>query len=181
MKDTKSKKILEVGCGLKPFKEEKGKVIHLDKIKLPHVEIVHDLDKFPYSFKDNEFDMIIASHVLEHVEDLVAVMKEFHRILKKDGILKITVPYFASPTGFMDPTHKHFFTLKTFDYWDKRTFLGKKFNYEVNNVEFKIIKKELHFGKIKITIKNSKVWSIYENVFSKIIPASEIYFELKKL
>ena len=178
------KKILEIGCGLKPFLEKGAKIIHLDKVKLPHVEVVHDLNKFPYPFNDNEFDEIIAFHILEHLDDLVEVMKELWRILKPNGILKIRVPHFSSAYAYFDPTHKHFFTLKTFDYWDSKKQLGKDFGHEVKNVKFKIVKKKIFFDyriiRTSFLAGNSTFWHIFELLISRFFPATEIYFELKK-
>ncbi|MCD6381657.1 MAG: methyltransferase domain-containing protein, partial [Candidatus Aenigmarchaeota archaeon] len=132
------KKILELGSGKKPYLGKKDeKVIHLDIVKLPHVEIVHDLNKFPWPFKDNEFDEIRADNVIEHLDDLVKVMEEIWRILKPKGIVKVWVPYFAHPNAFTDITHKHFFTLHSFDYFDQRTEIGKKYSHEVVKINFK--------------------------------------------
>ena len=38
------------------------------------------------SFKDNEFDFVIASHVIEHVEDFQFFIKELERVAKKGYI-----------------------------------------------------------------------------------------------
>jgi len=43
-------------------------------------------------FKDNTFDAIFASYVLEHVQCLKSVLAESHRILKKGGIMYIECP-----------------------------------------------------------------------------------------
>lgn len=50
---------------------------------------MHDLNIF---FHD-EFDVIISSHSLEHAYDPEKVLSEFNRILKKDGLLFIVVPF----------------------------------------------------------------------------------------
>ena len=49
-------------------------------------------EKLP--FEDETFDIIVASHILEHIEmSLVSdVIKEWMRTLKKDGRLFLTVP-----------------------------------------------------------------------------------------
>lgn len=180
------KKILELGAGKNPYIGGKNeKVIHLDIKKFPHIEVVHDLNIFPYPFKKNEFDEIIARHVLEHLDDLTKVMKELWRILKPSGILKIWVPYFASPSAYTDLTHKHFFTLKSFDYWDENTDIGKSLGYEIGNVKFKVIKRELHFHRIckllGIDLLAKRFSNIYESYLSRIFPAYEVFFELKAI
>ncbi len=43
-------------------------------------------------FRDNVFEEVFASHVLEHIPDLIGTMHELHRVLKSGGLLKIIVP-----------------------------------------------------------------------------------------
>ena len=45
---------LNIGCGKKIL----NGYINLDVVKLPGVDIVHDLNKYPWPFKDNYFDEI---------------------------------------------------------------------------------------------------------------------------
>ncbi len=68
---------LNLGCG----KDIKEGYINLDKWALGEVDVVHNLNLFPYPFKDNIFDEILCSHLLEHVNDLIKVMEELHRML----------------------------------------------------------------------------------------------------
>jgi predicted SAM-dependent methyltransferase len=44
------------------------------------------------SFPDDAWSLIICNHVLEHVPDYMAALKELRRILKNEGILEISVP-----------------------------------------------------------------------------------------
>ena len=79
-------KILDIGCGyrankyatviadIKDFTEfyKDKKFVKINEKKLP--------------FKDNEFDFVIASHVIEHVEDFEFFLKELERVSKKGYI-----------------------------------------------------------------------------------------------
>lgn len=54
------------------------------------VDVKSDIMNLP--FEDNEFDLIICSHVLEHVQDDRIALKELKRVLRKGGIAVIMVP-----------------------------------------------------------------------------------------
>lgn len=49
-----------------------------------------------HSFADATFDVITLWHVLEHVHDVPAQLKEFKRLLKPHGTLIVAVPNFKS-------------------------------------------------------------------------------------
>jgi len=66
-------KKLNLGCG----KDIRKGYINLDLKKLPGVDIVHNINK-KFPFKTNSFDEIYASHILEHVDDLIFTMEELH-------------------------------------------------------------------------------------------------------
>jgi SAM-dependent methyltransferase len=51
-----------------------------------------DLSKTPLPFKDNEFDLIIANHILEHVPNWWECFKELARIVKVGGIIEVWLP-----------------------------------------------------------------------------------------
>ena len=66
----------------------KNKKINLNNFK------IFDGKKIP--FKDNEFDAVLSSEVIEHLNDPLAHLKEAKRVLKKKGILLITTPNYHS-------------------------------------------------------------------------------------
>jgi SAM-dependent methyltransferase len=92
--------------------------VNVDKsASAPKVDIVHDLDQYPWPFGTEAVDEVLMSHCLEHLIDHNRAMKEIHRILKKGGIARITVPHFTWQFAFHDPTHRHFFGYNTFFYY----------------------------------------------------------------
>lgn len=47
-------------------------------------------------FGNEEFDVVVNSHVLEHVPDDHAAMREMYRIIRPGGMLLLQVPYCES-------------------------------------------------------------------------------------
>ena len=124
-------KALNLGCG--EFK--KNGYVNLDSNPDLHPDLLHDLNRFPYPFPDNHFDLIEADHVLEHLLNPFRVMKEMHRILVSQGRLRIRVPHFSR--GFTHPDHKSGFDL-SFPYYFNPSFQGGSVG-----VEFELEKSRL--------------------------------------
>jgi len=64
-------------------------------------------------FKSQSFDTLVARHNLEHYVDIIGVLREWHRVLRKGGQLVVVVPdeqRFPGRTLDLDPTHYHAFT-----------------------------------------------------------------------
>src|SRR3990167_4691591 len=81
---------LEIG----PGKDRIGpEWVTLDCVKRPNVDHVHDIEQ-RMPFPDGSFDLIYASHILEHVDwrKTVAVLKDLRRILRFGGSLEVWVP-----------------------------------------------------------------------------------------
>ena len=84
---------LHLGCGEKIIKG----YINIDSRHLPGIDLVEDIAALP-SIGENSVDLIYASHVLEHFGRRIYmdVLKKWHSVLKKEGILRISVPDFKA-------------------------------------------------------------------------------------
>lgn len=105
--------IVNLGCGNRVFPG----AVNVDRAPLAGVDVVHDLDVYPWPFESSSVDEILALHVFEHIEDPLDFMAECHRILKLGGQLRIEVPHWQHRNAFTDPTHRRFCTEDTFHYW----------------------------------------------------------------
>lgn len=90
------KTFLHLGCGLKTIKSiDNIKVTNLDILELQGVDII--APAFPLKIENNIFDIVYAAHLLEHYSKrmIPEVLLEWNRVLKKNGILRLSVPNFA--------------------------------------------------------------------------------------
>lgn len=55
-------------------------------------------------YPSSTFDLIICSHVLEHIVDDRAALREIRRVLSPDGVAVIVVPVSDRPSTYEDPT-----------------------------------------------------------------------------
>jgi SAM-dependent methyltransferase len=83
------------------------------------VDVIWDLEKFPWPFPDNSVDEIVCNHYIEHTKDLIAFMNELHRILVPGGSALIRAPYYNSMRAWQDPTHTRAISEATFLYYNK--------------------------------------------------------------
>lgn len=89
--DLNKKLNLHLGCGSVNHPD----FVNVDGIPAPHVHYVRSLSDLS-PFKNETVDMIYASHCLEHfkMHEVPTVLKEWFRVLKKEGILRLSVPDF---------------------------------------------------------------------------------------
>lgn len=138
---SKGSKILELGCSggilIKELNEGGFTNVYgldiskeaIDKCKEKGIKNVKAADAIKTGFKDKEFDIIIASDVLEHIKDENKAVNEWKRLLKPNGTLIVFVPAFMSLWSKHDEINHHF-----------KRYRNKEFVH-VFDKYFKIIKK----------------------------------------
>ena len=166
---------LNLGCGDKILPD----FINVDIIEKNGIEKV-DLNKFPLPFKENSCRYILASHLLEHLDNPTGFMLELHRICKSGGIVDIYVPHFSLCATYADLTHKR----PGFSYL---TFGNSLWNKEINK-KFKTVYKKLYFTRDNMKFLNYLFNPIinafpifYERFLVFIFPCSQIHFRLKAI
>ena len=84
---------LHLGCG----KRFIPGFFHIDGIDGTNIDHVWSIDDIGF-IEDNSIDIIYACHVVEHFKRarLPDVLKEWYRVLKKEGKLRLAVPDFEA-------------------------------------------------------------------------------------
>jgi len=174
---------LNLGCG----RDYRKGYINCDASPLVNPDVVLDLEgKLP--FPDNYFEEILAYHVLEHINNFIPLMHEIHRVCKKDAVIKIKTPFYAGWGQYNDPTHVRFFSIYTFQYFQKGMFSHEvgcekdMFNYKVKiNYAIGRARFLLNWFFNPLINLSSFTQQMYVRFFCWIFPASEIQYELKVL
>ncbi|MDU0370684.1 class I SAM-dependent methyltransferase [Hymenobacter endophyticus] len=116
----KTAAILEIGCSGGPLQQQlraigfhnlTGIDISEAAIALAHqrrIPNVSVMDGARLEFADNSFDVVVASDVLEHIEDEQRALREWRRVLKPGGQLLVYVPAFPQLWSQHDVVNRHF-------------------------------------------------------------------------
>jgi len=92
-------KVLDFGCGERPFDfffsrfEAQSVACDLQQNPFGTVDVVLDREARKLPFDTGVFDVVCLFDVLEHIEDDLALLSEFHRVLKDGGLLLLSVPF----------------------------------------------------------------------------------------
>lgn len=187
----KNPKILEVGCSsgalIKDLNNEGFKNVQgIDKsreaIKQCKKLNVQIMDGEKTKFKENSFDILIASDILEHIKNNNQALKEWNRILKENGKIILFVPALQFLWGKHDEINQHYkryskkelkelmknsnFTIERVSYWNLISFMPKiimknkdqlnEINPAINNMLINLMKLENYLlTKINLPIGTS--------------------------
>ena len=109
--------------------------INVDMKPHPNVDIVHDLEDIPWPFPSNCANLLVASHLVEHINPVksgfIKFMNEAWRILKPDGQFMIATPYAGSMGYYQDPTHVNPCNEVTWYYFDPIERIDKQDLYHI--------------------------------------------------
>ena len=109
--DLGSYRVLDVGCGEKPyeplFAAFSSSYVGVDPVENPYAELQGSVEDLPV--EDGTFDVVLCNQVLEHCDDPVKAVQELRRATAPGGrVLASThgvMPYHPSPTDYWRWTH----------------------------------------------------------------------------
>jgi SAM-dependent methyltransferase len=120
LKLPKTASILEIGCSGGPLMQRLSSTGYTDLTGIDVSEAgiavarqrgipnVSCMDGAHLEFADASFDLVIASDVLEHIEDEAQALREWMRVLRPGGQLLVFVPAFSFLWGKHDVVNQHF-------------------------------------------------------------------------
>ncbi|HKE37306.1 MAG TPA: class I SAM-dependent methyltransferase [Candidatus Baltobacteraceae bacterium] len=88
----KSGRLLDLGCGSKPFRRPGIDWVGFDVEGNPFADAVGSATNLP--FADGSFDHVLSTQVLEHVDDPQRMLTECARVLRPGGTLILSAPQY---------------------------------------------------------------------------------------
>jgi ubiquinone/menaquinone biosynthesis C-methylase UbiE len=193
-------KILDVGVGLGRLLEDFTRLkrygmdistSYLDITKKKGIDCCLSLiEDMPY--KDLYFDVITCTDVLEHVLDLNLAIKNILRVLKKNGILIIRVPYKENIEWYLSEDCPYEFVhLRSFDENSLKALFKKIFPAEI--IEWNTAGFNSDFSRLKYPIPPYNIWlrnltRIYyvmraknKMEFQNLLNGNEINYVIRKI
>lgn len=126
----------------KRFRKQKNLEYITTDLESPLADVKADICNLP--FKENEFDVILCNHVLEHIPDDTKAMKELYRVLKPDGMAILQIPQDLSREKTFED---HSITDKKeraiiFGQYDHVRIYGRDYFEKLRSVGFEVIEED---------------------------------------
>ena len=135
-------------------------------------------EDLPYC--DELFDTVVATDVLEHVQDLYGVVEEMYRVLKVGGHLIVRVPYCENLQGYVANEYPYEYAhLRNFDEYSLQLQLCRP-RHARTLIEYVLVKVHLSMAsKLRAPIPDGST-SLTRTVSKilKLAPAGKLIFSL---
>ena len=150
------------------------------------------IEDMPY--RENSFDLVVCTDVLEHVVDLNTAVRNLIHVTKQGGYLIVRVPYRESLAQYLDDDYPyHLAHLRTFDEFSLRILFTKLFQCQYYECSFALYEPSLFKLKYKLPKLNFLIFmmirvahlifgkQIYRMLCRELFDATEINMVFKKL
>lgn len=154
--------------------------VNIDNRSNVMADIIMDIEKEKLPFANDSVDVIECNYVIEHLNDTEHLIREFHRVIKTTGIIKIGLPHHTASIAYHSDhrTYYRLYCFSEFDIdWGNRCFEDyPKFKFK-RKLVFPYYHKPLQY------ICNFHITQmIYENTGLRFIfPADYILLEMRKV
>lgn len=190
--------LLDVGCGCayiaKHFMNTAVKVVSLDVAQVNaekalssypsenHASVV--ADAFALPFRENTFDCVVASEIIEHTTDPVAFIEALKRVLKPGGILIVSTPYMEKieyslciHCNCKTPKNAH---LHSFDKNNMEKLYAKA-TMNIDNMTL-VGNKFLLYSRLVLLfeILGYRLWKFIDNIFNSLVPKAQHFIIVSK-
>jgi SAM-dependent methyltransferase len=126
----------------KLFRNQKNLEYTTTDLFSPLADVKADICDLP--FEDNQYDVILCNHVLEHIPDDTKAMQELYRILKPGGMAILQIPQDLSrATTFADDSitdQKE--RAKIFGQYDHVRIYGRDYFDKLRSIGFKVVEED---------------------------------------
>ncbi len=126
----------------KLFRKQKNLDYTTTDLFSPLADVKADICNLP--FEDNQYDVILCNHVLEHIPDDTKAMQELYRVLKPGGMAILQIPQdLARATTFADDSitdQKE--RAKIFGQYDHVRIYGRDYFNKLRSIGFKVIEED---------------------------------------
>lgn len=117
--------VLEVGCGggglLRLLSAAGARAVGIDPLavglqlarqRASQVDVLRVGEGTELPFRDGTLDTILGQHVIEHLPDADAALREWRRVLRPGGRVALATPnlHYPDPGHFLDEDHSHVFS-----------------------------------------------------------------------
>jgi predicted SAM-dependent methyltransferase len=157
----------------------------IDISDVSNVDIVHDLNIYPWPIEDNSVDEIHCSHYIEHIphdiknndsrDGFIQFMDEVYRVLKPGGKATFIAPYYTSMRAYGDPTDKRYISDMSFYYYNKAWRDANKLDHYGINCDFDMTFE--YFITNDLSLKSKEVrdekikhsWNVIDDIIAKLV------------
>jgi SAM-dependent methyltransferase len=174
----KDHRVLHMGPG-----REESLGIAADNLRAVRPNVLVDLNRAPYPFRDDSFDAAYAFSVVEHLENFFGVFGELHRILKPGGFVALLTPHFSNDASFVDPSHRLHLSLRSFDYFIEGTELFATYGFYSTTrfrVRERLLMLETPWARLPfLQTAANRMSSFYERHLCYLVRGRGMYLELE--
>jgi SAM-dependent methyltransferase len=163
---------LNLGCG----EHRNAGWVGVDRVPSPATQVVCDLGA-PLPFLDGSVEEVMLDNVVEHITDLVGLMREVARIGRTGARVVVRTPHFSALASWRDPTHVHHLSYFSLDHVSKVD--GRRYA----SADLTIERRKLSFGGGPFGLLGRLFFALspefYEKHLCFVLRASTLTFELR--